>query len=151
MGVEGNGDDYALMEVYNGSEWVQIFESSTTLNESSWNEQFYDLSAYADRNPDFQVRFGLGATNSYANYCGWNIDDIRLIGYDQSGTCGDVNSDGNMDILDIVFLINYKYKSGPAPDPLNNGNVNGVDPINILDVVYLINAIYKFGPAPNCP
>ncbi len=151
LGVEGNGDDYALMEVYNGSEWVQIFESSTTLNESSWNEQFYDLSAYADRNPDFQVRFGLGATNSYANYCGWNIDDIRLIGYDQSGTCGDVNSDGNMDILDIVFLINYKYKSGPAPDPLNNGNVNGVDPINILDVVYLINAIYKFGPAPNCP
>jgi len=151
LGIEGNGHDFALLEVYDGSEWVRLFESSTTLNESSWSEQYYDLSAYADRNPDFQIRFGLGATNSYANYCGWNIDDIRLLGYDQSGTCGDINSDGNIDILDIVFLINFKYKGGPAPDPLNNANVDGIDPINILDIVYLINNLYKLGPAPDCP
>lgn len=151
LGIEGDGHDHALLEVYDGLTWVQIFGSSTTIDESSWSEQFYDLSAYADRNSDFQIRFGLGATNSYANYCGWNIDDIRLIGYDQSGTCGDVNNDGGLDILDVIFLINFKYKGGPAPDPLNNANINGIDPINILDVVYLIGYIYKSGPAPNCP
>ncbi len=151
LGVEGNGNDFAILEVYDGLDWIRIFESGTTINESSWNEQFYDLSVYADDNPDFQIRFGLGATNSYANYCGWNIDDIRLIGYDQSGFCGDVNHDGYINILDVVFIVNYKYKGSPAPDPLNIANVDGIDPINILDVIYIINYKYKGGPAPNCP
>lgn len=151
LGIEGNGYDHALLEVYDGSVWVRIFESSATINESSWNQQFYDLSAYADRNADFQIRFGLGATNGYANYCGWNIDDIKLIGYDQSGTCGDVNGDGGINILDIVYIINYKYKGGPAPDPLTNADIDGGGSINILDIVYLINFKYKGGPAPNCP
>lgn len=30
--------------------------------------------------------------------------------------CGDVNNDGSIDILDIVHLINYKYKAGPEPN-----------------------------------
>jgi len=33
-----------------------------------------------------------------------------------AGVCGDANNDGNVDILDIVYLINYKYKAGPEPD-----------------------------------
>ncbi len=33
-----------------------------------------------------------------------------------AGECGDVNSDELVNILDIVYLINYKYKAGPAPD-----------------------------------
>jgi uncharacterized protein (TIGR02145 family) len=32
-----------------------------------------------------------------------------------AGDCGDVNSDGSVNILDIVYLINYKYKGAPAP------------------------------------
>ncbi len=29
--------------------------------------------------------------------------------------CGDVNEDDEVDILDIIYLINYKYKAGPYP------------------------------------
>ena len=65
--------------------------------------------------------------------------------------CGDVNSDGDINILDIVYLINYKYKGGAAPNPLNNADVNNDGEINILDVVYLINYRYKGGNEPNCP
>jgi len=66
-------------------------------------------------------------------------------------TCGDSNSDGLVSILDVVFLINYKFKEGAEPEPLNYSDVNGDELINILDVVYLINSIYKEGPVPNCP
>ncbi|MCP4704388.1 MAG: hypothetical protein GY865_07240, partial [candidate division Zixibacteria bacterium] len=38
--------------------------------------------------------------------------------------CGDVNEDDNVDILDIVFLINYKYKSGAAPEYSEAADVN---------------------------
>jgi hypothetical protein len=69
--------------------------------------------------------------------------------------CGDVNDDTKVDILDIVFLINYKYKDGEAPEPLRSGDVNShVLPdgkVDILDIVYLINYKYKDGPEPDCP
>ena len=41
-----------------------------------------------------------------------------------AGNCGDVNSDGDINILDIVYLINYKYKSGAEPDC---GTVTDID------------------------
>lgn len=41
-----------------------------------------------------------------------------------SGECGDVNGLPGVDILDIVHLINFKYKGGPAPDC---GTVTDID------------------------
>jgi outer membrane protein assembly factor BamB len=64
--------------------------------------------------------------------------------------CGDVNSSGTINILDITFLINYVYKGGQAPDPLESGDVNGNGVVNLLDITYLINFVYKGGPAPHC-
>ncbi len=68
---------------------------------------------------------------------------------------GDANGDTLVNILDIVYLINYKYKGGPPPYPEIAGDVdncqfiNQYEPIiNILDVVYLINFKYKGGPEP---
>lgn len=66
-------------------------------------------------------------------------------------TCGDVTRDGETNILDIVYIIDYKYKGGSAPDPLESADVNNDLTINILDVVYLINFKYKSGPEPTCP
>ncbi|MEE8418027.1 MAG: S8 family serine peptidase [candidate division Zixibacteria bacterium] len=65
--------------------------------------------------------------------------------------CGDVDGIAGVNILDIVFIINYKYKFGSAPDPMDAADVDGISPVNILDIVYLIAEIYKDGPALNCP
>ncbi len=67
-----------------------------------------------------------------------------------AGDCGDVNNDGIINILDIVFLINYEYKSGPAPEQMLSADVNSDDDIDITDIVYLIDFKYKGGPDPNC-
>ncbi|MEA2031347.1 MAG: hypothetical protein U9N55_07120, partial [candidate division Zixibacteria bacterium] len=83
LGAESS--DHVYFQVYDGSGWIQLFYNSSTYNESSWNEQFFDVSSYADGNNSFRVRFGLGSTNSSNQYCGWNIDDFSLKGYDQSG------------------------------------------------------------------
>ena len=63
---------------------------------------------------------------------------------------GEADNTLPMNILDIVYLINHVYKSGPAPVPygLCNGDPNCDCTINILDIVYLINTIYKDGPQP---
>lgn len=65
--------------------------------------------------------------------------------------CGDVNSDESVNILDVVFLINYLYKGGPPPYIMEAADVNNDEAINILDVVYLLNFLYKGGPPPMCP
>ncbi len=66
------------------------------------------------------------------------------------GFAGDANADGSTNVGDAVYLINYIFKSGPAPSPLKNGDVNCDDAINVGDAVYLINYIFKGGPGP-CP
>jgi immune inhibitor A len=62
---------------------------------------------------------------------------------------GDANHDGDINIGDPVYLINYIFRGGPPPDPLELGDVNGDCAINIGDAVYLINFIFKGGPPPD--
>ncbi len=65
--------------------------------------------------------------------------------------CGDVDNSGSLNILDIVYFINFKYKGGPRPVYIASAEVNGDGGLNILDVVYFINFKYKGGPDLKCP
>jgi hypothetical protein len=71
--------------------------------------------------------------------------------------CGDANGAGGdpaVDIDDIVYLINYVFGGGPAPDPIQSGDANcsGGDPsVDIDDIVYLINYVFGGGPSPCDP
>ena len=63
---------------------------------------------------------------------------------------GDVTADGKIDLGDVVYLKNYLYRGGPAPNPVWLGDVtcNGI--VDLGDVVFLTNYLYKGGPAPPC-
>ena len=65
--------------------------------------------------------------------------------------CGDADGDKLVNIRDITFLINFLYKGGAAPNPLEAGDADGNGLRGIQDVTYLINYLYKGGPAPICP
>jgi len=64
--------------------------------------------------------------------------------------CGDCNGDGVINSADVVYLINYLFKGGSAPDPVCIGDVNCDGVVNSADVVSLINYLFKGGPLP-CP
>ncbi len=64
---------------------------------------------------------------------------------------GDANGDQVIDITDIMYMINYLFRHGPAPVSFEAGDANCDDDHGILDVVYLINYLYKNGSAPHCP
>jgi hypothetical protein len=64
---------------------------------------------------------------------------------------GDANGDSAVDVGDVVYIINYVFRQGPAPDPMYAGDVNCDDEVNVADAVYLINFIFKDGPAPCIP
>ena len=88
-----------------------------------------------------------------------HIDDTRQILIPELDTlglfskefpiCGDVNSDGSVDVTDVVYLINYLFTEGPPPPwPLTRGDANGDGSVNVTDVVYLINYLFSEGPPP---
>jgi thiol-disulfide isomerase/thioredoxin len=61
---------------------------------------------------------------------------------------GDANGDFMVNILDVVFIIDYLYNTGPMPDPYYSGDANGNGIVNIIDISYLIDYLYNQGPAP---
>ena len=67
--------------------------------------------------------------------------------------CGDANNDGVVDLADAVHLLNFLFRSGPAP--LLNLCVADADndkEVSIGDVVYLLNYLFKdaVAPHPDC-
>ena len=61
---------------------------------------------------------------------------------------GDANSDGIVSVGDIIWLINFLFKGGPAPVPCWKGDVNADCRVTVSDVVYLVNYLFKGGPVP---
>ena len=60
----------------------------------------------------------------------------------------DINDDGNINILDVMYLINFFYRGGPPPPHMSWADINHDGMINILDGSYLIDYLYRGGPEP---
>ena len=78
---------------------------------------------------------------------------LTIIVVEPSGICGDADGNNIVTISDAVYLINYIFSGGPAPDPITTGDADCNGIITISDAVYLINYIFTGGPAPcsACP
>lgn len=108
------------------------------------------LSAHTDWVP-WKVREALMYTANSAlspnNTYGWGLVNL-LAAVQYSFKTGDVNRDGKNSVSDVVFLINYLLKGGPAPYLYYRGDVNCDQTVSISDVVYLINYLFKSGSEP---
>ncbi len=63
---------------------------------------------------------------------------------------GDSNTDGMIDIGDVVFVINYVFRDGAPPDPYLSGDANCDEIVDVGDAVYTINYIFRHGSPPGC-
>jgi hypothetical protein len=61
---------------------------------------------------------------------------------------GDPNGDGVIDIVDVVYLINYLFLGGPPPDPMAAGDATCDGVVDAADVVHLLNYLFVNGPPP---
>ena len=57
---------------------------------------------------------------------------------------------GLLDIGDVIFLVNYILKGGPAPDPICMGDMAlpHDDMVDMADLIYLIQYLFSAGPPP---
>ena len=67
------------IEVWDGAAWQIVWQSggAPNIEDSAWNEQTYDISAYA--NAAMQIRIGYNVDSGGSFTCsGWNVDDIEI-------------------------------------------------------------------------
>ena len=60
---------------------------------------------------------------------------------------GDCNADGRRNVSDVLYLVNYLFKFGDQPNPMEIGDVDCDTMANVNDIIYMINYLFKGGPA----
>ncbi|MDD4052068.1 MAG: FG-GAP-like repeat-containing protein [candidate division Zixibacteria bacterium] len=79
-------------------------------------------------------------------------DSIRvLFNTDREYWGGDANDDGAINVGDAVFIVNYIFRGGPAPQHPEAADANCDGKINVGDAVYIIMYIFRGGPPPCFP
>lgn len=118
------------------------YQSTISLSDAI-ADTFYQISGQEDGTYFYKVK----AKDAQDQWGAWSNVERAVVG---SGGFlrGDANGDGVIDLGDVVFLINYLYRDGPAPDPLEAGDTNSDGQINLGDVVYLIDYLFRGGPPP---
>ncbi len=129
---------------------IDLMQGSSTISSTTTNESgMYDFDEL------WPGDYWISATK--AEYHSLEVPDISVEARDTSDTnfemtpidiCGDADGSGGVDIDDVVFLINYIFAGGPAPDPYWVGDADCSGEIDIDDVVFLIQYIFAGGPEP---
>lgn len=65
---------------------------------------------------------------------------------------GDCNTDGNVDVSDPAFLLNFLFVSGPQPGCRDACDLNDDGGVDISDAAYALNYLFVIGsPVPPAP
>jgi dipeptidyl aminopeptidase/acylaminoacyl peptidase len=120
------------------------------INENaSWSPDGKEIVFQSDRDGNFEV-YKMAADGSnprrLTNHPIWD-------GWPSWGRMcilGDADSNGTIDISDVMYLINYLFRGGPEPEPWIAGDSNNDGRVSVSDVIYLINYLFKGGPKPGC-
>lgn len=61
---------------------------------------------------------------------------------------GDMDDLPGINISDLTYLVDYLFRGGPPPNPLEAGNVNCIDDVDVTDLTYLVDYLFRGGPGP---
>jgi hypothetical protein len=75
-------------------------------------------------------------------------DDMPYYVTIQSSDRGDANGDGQINVADAMYILNYLFRNGPPPVSSEAGDANCDGDCGVLDVVFLLNYLFRHGPSP---
>ena len=130
LGIESSIWDQAAIEIRLGNGvWQNVWShTGGTVTPSSWTFVSYDISSVADNQPNVQIRWVMGTTDSSVTYAGWNIDDIVFTGVQPVEDCAaDLTGDGELNFFDVSAFLSAFSAMDPAADFTGDGEFNFFD------------------------
>jgi hypothetical protein len=135
LNVEQPAYDHASISVRvgNGS-WSTVWSNTSGIEDSQWQTFVYDISSIADAQPNVQIRWTMGTTDSGWTYSGWNIDDVQIVSSGASGLIGDVNCDGTINVTDILSVVSEwgQCDTHCAQDIVPDGTIDVLDLLHVI-------------------
>ncbi len=64
---------------------------------------------------------------------------------------GDANQDGTVTLGDALYILNYLFRNGSAPDPIEAGDADCDHQVNLGDALRILNYLFKGQLVPGCP
>jgi predicted house-cleaning NTP pyrophosphatase (Maf/HAM1 superfamily) len=130
----GTVEDYATIKYYSNGDtgWVRKYNGTG-------NDYDYASGIAVDGSGNVYVTgysYGSGTAYDYAT--------IKYVQFLR----GDANKDKKVTVSDIVFLVSYLFKHGPAPNPIQSGDANCDGKVTVGDIVYLVSYLFKHGAVP---
>jgi hypothetical protein len=143
-------DDYYIHDnmaiEFKASNWLAVEPATGTVDPLSSSTVEVSLSG-ADLEPgDYSGQLVIHSNDPETPV--WNVPVYMTVL--ELCQCGDIDNSGIIDILDITYLIDNKFKSGPPPVHDQCADVDSSGLIDVLDIVYLIDNKFKSGPEPYC-
>ena len=124
---------------------IDIYENRLVVSDyASGNIIIYDISTNTpyelgridtgNENNIMGIKIGPNQKIWYINY-----EKDQVVRIDYNMIIGDINNDGNINVVDIVTLVDHILN--PTGFELEQGDINNDGTINIVDVVQLVNYI----------
>jgi hypothetical protein len=156
----GNGDIYGAGSSCGGKFWDGSFNLTNTKTpgcspgecvSEHWGSLALNLN---ERNLHIQYICDRDAGAAVQSEGDWTDNQVMYLELEAwqpevSIMCGDANDNGAVEAGDVVYLISYLFRSGPAPEPMCVGDANLSGAVEAGDVVYLISYLFRGAPAPS--
>ncbi len=75
---------------------------------------------------------------------------IQISPWEYRGDVAPTGGDGVIDVGDAVYILNYLFKGGDAPDPLIEGDTTCDGIVNLSDAITILNYLFKGGDIMKC-
>jgi len=72
---------------------------------------------------------------------GW-LYELALLGPGNVFARGDANSDGSINVADVLFTLNYLFDGGETPGCLDAADANDSGTVNLSDALYLLRHVF---------
>jgi hypothetical protein len=137
LGVESSDHDHAYVRISpNGTDWTVLWENTEEVTDSGWVYREYDVSHIADNQPLFHARWTMGSTDSSGRYCGWNIDDVQILGFTTAQpVIGDLNGDDQVTAADLAVMLAHYGEDGATAE---EGDLSGDGTVGLVDLTILL-------------
>ncbi|MCB2231696.1 VCBS repeat-containing protein [bacterium] len=142
-----------LLRANDGGGTLPLDPGSGEILRLTFNTSGGDVGAFNVIDTFYQGTYEMALQSAYMVYTPKETSGgIRIEGSCCEGATGNVDADseGTVDLSDLIYLVNYLFLGGPAPSCMAAANVDGdiACTVDLSDLIYFVNYLFLGGPLP---